>query len=252
MHRHRLQSSFVLKVAVHRLDHPLLVFIAHRIQKQRPALVAVDGGGQPPAAGGQRQAQRVAAAVAGGHEDGGGFPPDQQLVGVRRRVAVQRVAGHQQAGGPAGEFGGLAYPGNIQPCRIFRLVVQPLLEAQRVLVVLVVIRGFREQLVAQALVKADRRRVVPAHFQAQIKAPFPVSVALGGVHQLLTEPFAATGRVGGDGIQARHARAALQNHQGVAGQRAFALFFVAVIAARAMGHDQAGMGLADPMAEAAA
>ena len=248
MHRHRLLPGLVLEMPVHRLDHPLLVLIAHRIQKQRPALVAVDGGAQPPAAGGQRQAQRVAAAVAGGHEDGGGFPPDQQLVGVRRGVAVQGVAGHQQAGGPAGEFGGLAHPGNIQPRRVLRLVVQPLLEAQGVLVVLVVIRGFREQLVAQTLVKADRRRVVPAHFQAQIEAFFPVGVALGGVHQLLAKPLAATGRVGGDGIETRHARAALQNHQCVAGQGALGACFVA----QAMGHDQPGMGLADPMAEAAA
>ncbi len=64
--------------------------------------------------------------------------------------------------------------------KVFRLIVQPLLVTQRILLVFVIVRRLGKQAVAQAFIQGDGRGVIPAHFQAQEQTPLLVCIVFGG------------------------------------------------------------------------
>ena len=141
-------------------------------------------------------------------------------VGAKRPVCPGER--HHHARRPAGEIRGLV--------KIWRRFarrrdggVQPLFQAKRGFVILIVIGDAPDLSVAGRAIECDGGGVVLAHLQPQEQAVSALRFRLGRLEQFASEAVAGELRGDRDGIQTRQRGAAPEEHQCVADQRAIGL-----------------------------
>ncbi len=213
-------ADFLDEIGLDQTDDFLLLLVAHAIGEHRPILADEHIDDEAPLPGGQRQAVGSASTMSGGHEDGRRLAPQAQFERpVEHQVRLLRLHGHHQAGRAAGEFQRLGVVGNKRVVSR-KMRRQRLFHAHRVDMILVIIGIGRKGAVAGFFVEREGARVVPAHFQPHHhEALFQGDLFRLGQQRAGDAAALSVGQHR-EGIEARHRRVAVEQHQAVAGDGA--------------------------------